>query len=149
MTFRASYDEMYLEEAAGNLGDAFDWVTNTCGGNIQDFANRFAESEISELFAKGSPKYTVGMTGAELANAVLIDLKLPIFEQEPVFFMDKSPEYWTGYILAGFQWYTSRSFKEIVQAIPMKNIIGLYHLGHEQDELKIFNTLNEWMIQKS
>ena len=52
MTFRASYDEMYLEEAAGNLGDAFDWVTNTCGGNIQDFANRFAESEISELFAK-------------------------------------------------------------------------------------------------
>lgn len=148
MTSTGSYDELYLQDATNTLGEAFDWVVNTCGDNIQDFADRFSQSEIGHLFSIGTPKFVVGMTGAELANEVMIDRKLPPYNKAPVFHTDKSPEYWVGHILAGYQWYSGKTFKEIVGKIPMEDLLGLYHLGHEQDESKVFEILDGWTRKK-
>ena len=140
-----AYDQIYLDDACDILGHAFDWVVNTCGEIIQDFADLFAKSHIGYLFSIGTPKYVTGGSGAELANAVMVDKGLPEYPQEPVFYADKSPEYWTGYILAGYQWYSARTFHEIVQKIPMDNLMALYKLGHEMDEYKVFEILDGWM----
>lgn len=142
-TSTRAYDQIYLDDACDILGHAFDWTVNTCGENIQDFADLFAESHIGYLFSIGTPKYVTGVTGAELANAVMVDMRLPQYPQEPKFYADKSPEYWVGYILAGYQWYSARSFSEIVRKIPMEDLLALYKLGHEMDEYKVFDIIDD------
>lgn len=138
-----AYDQLYLDDACDILGHAFDWTVNTCGENIQGFADLFTKSHIGYLFSIGTPKYVTGVTGAELANAVMVDMRLPQYPQEPKFYADKSPEYWVGYILAGYQWYSARSFSEIVRKIPMEDLLALYKLGHEMDEYKVFDIIDD------
>ena len=48
-------------------------------------------------------------------------------------YLDKSPEYWAGWALAYYQWYSGRSFMEILTAVPLEAIIDLYHPYHEMD----------------
>ena len=59
--------------------------------------------------------------------------------------MDKSPEYWVGWVLAYFQWRYGVTFKEILQRIPVEKIMALYPTGHEQDIRSVADTLKEWM----
>ena len=48
-------------------------------------------------------------------------------------YLDKSPEYWSGWALAWYQWYSNCSFMDILTAVPLSQIINLYHLYHEMD----------------
>ena len=61
---------------------------------------------------------------------------------------DFSPEYWCGWVLAYYQWYTGRSFKNIRQYISMTEILKLYPTLHEIAEDKFVDTVNR-MIQRS
>ena len=45
----------------------------------------------------------MGVNGTELANAVMESLGLAAYQQEPEFWLDKSAEYWVGYMLALYQ----------------------------------------------
>lgn len=140
-----AYPEEFIDSARNVLGEAFDWVANTCNDDLRQFASRFAESPVGTLFELGSPKYTMGVNGAELANAVMESLGLNAYEQEPEFWLDKSPEYWVGYMLAMYQWERNIPFRAILVKISMDEMLGLYALGHEQDEEKTMGIMDKWM----
>lgn len=140
-----AYNKLYLESAQDVLGHAFDWACNTCGENVVLFCEMFAKSRISSLFEIGYPRYVTGCNGAELVNFVREDLGLPEYECPYEFYMDKSPEYWVGWVLAYFQWRYGVTFKEILQRIPVEKIMALYPTGHEQDIRSVADTLKEWM----
>lgn len=140
-----AYSDLYLDSAQDILGHAFDWVANTCDEDIAKFCNQFCQSKISELFGKGYPKYVAGCNGAELVNFVMVDLALPEYTCPQEFYADKSPEYWTGWALAYFQWKSCFSFKEILQRVPVERILTLYPTGHEQDVRNVAGILAEWM----
>ena len=55
---------------------------------------------------------------------------------------DCSPEYWTGWIVAYFQWYTGRSFQSIREALSIREILRLYPTLHEVSEDRAVDTLN-------
>lgn len=140
-----AYSNLYLDSAQDILGNALDWVANTCGEDITKFCELFSQSRISTMFEKGYPRYVAGCNGAELVNFVMEDLKLPEYDCSHEFYADKSPEYWTGWTLAYFQWQQNVSFKTILQKIPVSKILNLYPMGHEQDIRNIADILSEWM----
>lgn len=39
-------------------------------------------------------------------------------------YLDKGPEYWAGWALAFYQWYSDASFMEILSAVSMEEISG-------------------------
>ena len=140
-----AYPEEFVDSARNVLGEAFDWVANTCDDDLTQFASNLAKSPVGTLFEQGSPKYTMGVNGAELANAVMESLGLAAYQQEPEFWLDKSAEYWVGYMLALYQWERNIPFRTILAKISIEELLGLYALGHEQDEEKIIGIMDEWM----
>ena len=81
-----AYDEMYLNDAMKNLGEAFDYVATVLNIPMDDFVDMFIISGIAEQFAGGVPKFVSGLSGTELVWEVLnrtginIDLPAPQIE---------------------------------------------------------------------
>ena len=60
-----------------------------------------------------------------------------------------SPEYWVGWALAYFQWFTKRPFKNIAESITMQEILQLYPTLHEASEEKFVETVNRIIRNKN
>ena len=50
--------------------------------------------------------------------------------------MDRTPEYWAGWILAKAQWELGKTFSGILTVMPLSTLIELYHPYHEADDSK-------------
>jgi len=143
-----AYDKQYLDDAMRNLGEAFDYAANDCRINLDEFAEVFIAGGIAEQFGSGVPKYVSGLSGTELVWAVLERSGWKKELPEARVSYDFSPEYWCGWVLAYYQWYTGRSFKNIKQHISMAEILKLYPTLHEAAEEKFIDTVNR-MIRRS
>lgn len=144
-----AYDEQYLSDAMNNLGEMMDYAVNTCHFEINEFFDMFLVSGLAVQFAKGVPKIVSGMSGTELAMEVVrksgADMELPDAESE----YDRSPEYWCGWIVAFYQWYTGVSFRELSQIVSMTEIRKMYPPLHEASELKFVDTINSIARRKN
>ena len=113
------------------------------------FPELFIGTGYAEQFAAGVPKYVSGVSGTELVMDVLtksgIDMDFPQAQVD----YDYSPQYWCGWILAYYQWYTGRSFKEIQKYITMQEIEKLYPTLHEASEKKYVDTVNRMIRKKN
>ena len=137
-----AYDKDYLDDAMSCLGEAMDYVANTMKMDTDDFLDLFIATGFSEQFELGVPKIVSGLSGIELVMEVLTKAGTDVSFPEPEVYYDYSPAYWSGWILAYYQWYTGMSFKEIRGYISMKEIEALYHPLHEAHEMKFVDTLN-------
>ncbi len=137
-----AYDEQYLPDAMNNLGEMMDYAVNTCNYEINEFFEMFLVSGLAVQFAKGTPKIVSGLSGVELAMEAVrksgFDRELPDAGTE----YDRSAEYWCGWILAFYQWYTGVSFRDISQIVSMTEIRKMYPTLHEASELKFVDTVN-------
>ena len=142
-----AYDKQYLDDAMRNLGEAFDYAINNCRIEIDDFLDMFIAGGLADQFGSGVPRFVSGMSGTELVWEVMErsgwERELP--EAEAVY--DCSPEYWCGWILAYYQWYTGRCFKNIRKHISMREIWKLYPTLHEAAEERFVDTMNR-MIRR-
>ncbi len=132
MEIRA-YDESYLNTAQDILGHAVDFAVLTLGLEPDVFGSSFAVYDISQQFASGNPRYVAGTNGCELAREVLISTHTSFRDKEDAMYLDKSPEYWSGWALAFYQWYSCRSFMDILNTVPISEIIAMYPIYHEMD----------------
>lgn len=132
MAIRA-YDELYLPGAQNILGHSVDFAIMTLAIEPNAFGNALAVSESAKQFSEGNPRYVAGMNGCEFARAILDDVGAAYPEVEDEMYLDKSPEYWAGWVLAYYQWSTAISFMEILRAVSLEDIIGMYPLYHEMD----------------
>lgn len=146
MAIRA-YDEIYLSSAQNILGHAVDFAVMSLEISPQDFGNALAFSDIGKQFSMGNPRYVAGMNGCELARATLDDAKVPYPSIEDAMYLDKSPEYWAGWALAYYQWYTNRSFGEIFKAVTLEDIINMYPLYHEMDIVHFTERMRQLMLE--
>ncbi|MDR0380901.1 MAG: helix-turn-helix domain-containing protein [Oscillospiraceae bacterium] len=148
MMMRA-YPETYLDDAMNALGDMFDYVVYDCAYNLAEFYSFFLVSGVAYAFGRGAPKYVAGLSGPELAAAVLWKTKGERPQAEPSENIDKSPEYWAGWILAYYQWYTGRSFAELNElGITTDHLLNIYPTLHEADVSK-FVALADALIEKN
>ena len=144
MAIRA-YDELYLPGAQNILGHAVDFAVMTLAIEPNVFGNALSVSESAKQFSEGNPRYIAGMNGCELARAVLDDVEVAYRESVDEMYLDKSPEYWAGWALAYYQWFTSRSFMEILHAMSLNDIIRMYPLYHEMDLSHFVEQMDRFM----
>ena len=128
-----AYDEIYLNTAQNILGHAVDFAVMTLELTPDTFGAALAVSEASKQFGTGNPRYVAGMNGCEFARFVLSETHTPFTDQEDAMYIDRSVEYWAGWALAFYQWYSARSFMEILDIVPLSEIINMYPTYHEMD----------------
>ena len=137
-----AYNEEYLDDAMKNLGDMVDYAVHDCGYELDEFFNLFISSGIASLFERGNPKYVTGMSGVELAQAVLRNTNGASDFPEATLPAEYGREYWAGWILAYYQWFSKMRFEDIVsEGLPLSKICDMYIL-HEADESKFVENAN-------
>lgn len=143
-----AYAEQYLHDAMTNLGEAFDYAVNACRLKPDTFMELFIASGYAEKFGKGNPKIVSGFSGTELVMEVYLKSGIVIDFPEVQIEYEASAEYWSGWILAFYQWYTAQSFKDIYANITMTQILKLYSTHHEAAEEKFVDTVNAILRRK-
>lgn len=142
-----AYDESLLTIAQRNMGGMIDYAVYALNYELKDFYRVFLASKKSVSFAHGDSKTVSGTSGIELTHIVT---GTPYLAKED---MDKyeihaikgrSPEYWTGWVLAYFQWMTSLSFAQIDSVVPIEVLVKKYNPYHEADISKVAG----WMLNK-
>ena len=108
-----AYSESYLSNAKDRLSTFFDYAINDCGMKPDWVAALFVNTGYAEQFERGNPAYLAGMSGVELARAVILKAYGKKELPKPTHSEDCSPEYWAGWALAEYQWFTGRRFKDI------------------------------------
>ena len=140
-----AYSDIYLSDARSNLGAMFDYAINVHRMGTDDFWEMFVHSKVARAMSCGDPKYVAGMSGRELFAALMHDTYRKWPELSDEYSMDRTREFWAGFELAYYQWYTGNSFYEIRRkGIMLSDIVGLYVL-HEAPDQKFIEILNSRM----
>lgn len=137
-----AYDDRYLDDAMKCLGEAMDYAANACQMNMDSFMELFIGTGYAEQFEAGVPKCVSGRSGTELVMDVLMEAGIETELPQPQIVYDCSAQYWCGWVLAYYQWYTGRSFKNIHKHLSMEDIERLYPTLHEASEKKFVDTVN-------
>lgn len=138
-----AYPEDYITSAQRILGDMLDFAVNTYDMDANHFFEMFLVSDVSYQFQTGNPAYVAGKTGCELMKEVLKSAGIKREEEPDAMYLDKSPEYWAGWALAYYQWYTGRTFGRIYRAVSVEEILRMYDVYHEMDISKFVECMNE------
>ena len=138
-----AYHKVYLEKARNNLGRMLDFATYDLGYDPCTFFDLFINSGLAKGFEKGEFNLTVGMSGVELAYRVLELTNQQVEDPQPRYTADRSPEYWAGWALAYYQWETALSFLDILECVPLDDIIRMYSPYHEMDIRQFCDRMNE------
>ena len=138
-----AYREIYLSKAQAALSDAFDYAVNACGIPGEDFVKLFTTSTISRRMENGEPSVLVGKSGIEIASDVVLETMGKSLDAEPVETLSRSREYWIGWAVAYYQWYSARSYSEIFKAISFDELQNMYYTLHESDISKFADIADE------
>ena len=128
-----AYDKVYLDKARTALGRMLDFAVYDLKYDIAEFFDLFIKSGVAKRFETGDFTIISGMSGVEIAYKVLEQSGVERERIKPNYTASRSEEFWTGWALAYYQWETSMSFAEIVQYVPIKDILALYQPYHEMD----------------
>ncbi len=137
-----AYDEMYVAEVMDNLAFMLDYAVYDLKFEADVFFDYFIYSGFAHQIEIGNPKYTVGMSGIELAREVIYKVYKRYDHTDARFFIEKSPEYWVAWSLAYYNWKKNISFKNIVDIVPIKDILKLYPVLHEADIEKFVDVMD-------
>ena len=144
-----AYCECYLSDAKKNLGTMLDYAIGGKGIDAGRLGERFARSLFAELFECGHPGVVSGMSGVELARKVLGTEDEAEPAADTYLGRISTPEYWTGYVLAEYQWFTGRRFKDIFARVPLSAVIELYPLFHEMDVARFIEEMERRMVDNT
>ena len=139
----SAYSELYLDDAMDNLGTMVEYAVCDLGYDPDEFFGWFIASGIASRFETGNPKYVTGMSGYELAESVLDATNVRHEKKEPAYREEKGREYWSGWILAYYQWEKGCRFEDMIRdGLSLSMVFSLYIL-HEADVSKFVETADE------
>ena len=138
-----AYREIYLSNAQAALGDAFDYAVNTCSIPGEDFAKLFCGSSISHRMENGEPLILAGKSGIEIAIEVIFETTGKQLEAKSTERMERSAEYWIGWAVAYYQWYSARRYSDIFKVLPYDDLHKMYYMLHEADITKFVDIADE------
>lgn len=138
-----AYQEIYLSKAQQVLGDAFDYAVNICNISGEDFIKLFLVSSISKRMEKGEPSCLVGKSGIELVLEILEETTNKEINASSVESIGRSREYWIGWAVAYYQWYSDRKFSEIFTVVSFEDLQNMYYTLHEADISKFVDIIDE------
>lgn len=137
-----AYQEMYLSKVQSVLGDAFDYAINTCSISGKDFVKLFIASSVSKRMGNGEPAYLAGKSGIEITREIVAETKGRELQIEPQEQFGRSVEYWIGWSVAYYQWYSGRKYSDIFKVISFEDLQKMYHTFHEADITKFVDIVD-------
>ena len=146
-----AYDEIYLDDAMQNLGELVDYTVNRCGEDPDQVMRDFINSGMAEKFGHGVPAVVSGRSGIELAYEMFQLVNRQLREHAAADSPDYglSREYWGGWSLALLEWHSGYSFREIMDVLPLSELIRMYPALHESPEEKTIEVLERRMREAS
>ena len=148
-----AYDRLYLNDARSRLANCLDYAVNTLGYGIEEFYRLFLQSDLCDRFEKGDPFIVSGKSGIELA--LLVVEKTIGIDAAEAKYRDKalpdgrSREYWCGWAMAFYQWYTSCSLRKLEETVPISAVMRMYDKYHEMDILHFVERIDHLRSQKA
>ncbi|MCR5138229.1 MAG: helix-turn-helix transcriptional regulator [Oscillospiraceae bacterium] len=142
MTIHA-YQETYLFKAQASLGDAFDYAINTCEIPGEDFIKFFTASSVSKRMENGEPAFLAGKSGIEIAVDVVLETTGKQLDKVPPEHMGRSREYWIGWAVCYYQWFSGRSFNDIFKVLSFDDLQNMYYTLHEADITKFADIVDD------
>ena len=140
-----AYQEIYLSKARSVLGDAFDYAVNTCGISGNDFVKLFVGSSVSKRMENGEPACLAGKSGIEIAQEIVAETKGQELQIELQEHVGRSKEYWIGWAVAYYQWYSGRRYSDIFKVLSFKDLQKMYYTLHEADITKFVDIVDSRM----
>lgn len=144
MTTRA-FQEIYLSKAQAALGDAFDYAINYCRIPGEDFIKFFVASSVSKRMENGEPSYLAGKSGIEIASDVISETTGKQLEAKSPDRFERSAEYWMGWSVCYYQWFSARNYAEIFTVLSFDDLKRMYYTLHEADISKFVEIVDEKM----
>lgn len=136
-----AYSELYLNDAMTNVAELFNYVSDV--ESLDELFFLFIKKGYAYEFGRGNV-YFLNMP-PHVLYSMITDQKAP---QAPMVELGRSPQYWCGFVLAYYQWYTGLSFKKIQDKLPPSKILALYHPLHEASLEKFVEVANSIVLQK-
>ena len=136
-----AYNEMYLNDAMQTLAEVFSLVKGK--EEIDLLFQNFIMSGIAYQFGRGNPRY-INMP----SEALFYEITKYNMPRRNVNLFNRSREYWCGFVLAYYQWYTGMSFEQIGKRLPPSKILDMYYPLHEASLDKFVETANSIVLIK-
>ena len=143
-----AYDEMYLEKARIALGRMLDFAVYQLGYNINKFFEMFIVSGLAKRFENGDVSLLVGKSGVEMGYEVIYKTFGEFQPIEIEYTVNRSPEYWAGWVLAYYQWQSGKSFSSINKEISLEVILEMYYPYHEMDIRQTIDAIEQLIQSK-
>ena len=140
-----AYQEIYLSKAQAVLGEAFDYAVNTCAIPGADFVKLFTASSVSRRMENGEPACLAGKSGIEIVREIVAETKEQELKTEPWEQFGRSGEYWIGWAVAYYQWYSCRKYGDIFKVLPFEDLKKMYRTLHEADITKFLDIADSKM----
>lgn len=131
-----AYREIYLSKAQSVLGDAFDYAINVCAIPGDNFIKLFLASTVSKRIENGEPAYIAGKSGIEIVVEIVSETKGQELSIELPENFERSKEFWVGWAIAYYQWYSGRKYSDIFKAVSYDELQRMYYTLHEADVTK-------------
>jgi len=138
-----AYKEAYLYSSANKFGAMMDYAVNDCDLDGDQYLHMFISSGLARQFERGNPRVIAGMSGVEIAIDTILNITGQPPNAQPSYTDYRTEEYWGGWALAHYQWYTSRSFSAILRFMPFTHLLDMYNTLHEADITKLYTVADE------
>lgn len=136
-----AYNEIYLDDAMQTLAEMFSYVPDAKRADV--LFQYFVMSGVAYQFGRGNPRY-INMPPQALFEEITAG-KMQLVQP---YSYGRSPEYWCGFVLAYYQWYTGLSFEQIGRRLPPSKIIAMYNPLHEASVEKFVEVANSIIFLK-
>ncbi len=136
-----AYNDVYVNDAMITLAELFSYTPDKRQADV--LFQRFILSGIAYQFGKGNPRY-INMPSQALFFEI-VGNSMPLVRSEG---FGKTPQYWCGFVLAYYQWYTGMSFEQIGRRLQPSKIIDMYYPLHEASLEKFVDVANSIVLQK-
>lgn len=138
-----AYSDLFLSDAQRNLAAGFDYAVNDCGIAPELLSQGFVSSAYCRRFEMGDAGVVSGQSGIELIRRIFSHLMPDMSFPAQTMRLERTPDYWAGWVLAYYQWYTAHRFAAIFARIPLADIIAMYPLFHEMDLGNVVEALEQ------
>ena len=138
-----AYNDMYLSDARRVLAGSFDHAVYTFGTELSEYYHYFVKSDLADRFERGDPFVVSGRSGIELARDVIERMRGEEISFVPLYHDNRSPEYWVGWALAYYQWYTDCSLRLLDEEVPIEVVLTMYDKYHEMDIMHFVERIND------
>lgn len=147
-----AYDPQVVPIVQRLLGGMLDFAVYGLEMKIEDFYASFLKSSYAEKIERIDSRTVMGTSGIELCYEITgrdaLD-SVTFGEYEMHMINGRSPEYWSGWALAYYQWKTALHFSDINDVAGIDTVLQMYRKYHEMDITQFADRMDELYSKKN